>query len=341
MSPFIYRLAVLVALPLGLSAEQVNIYGQTRVAEPSAPIASPAVPSQKITAPDPGPALEPATTPFLRHTVTKGDSLWKISKQYKIPIKTIKETNSLKTDNIQLGQVLLLPTDTPPQLEQGQEIRRAIPVDPTTVPPPAPAPVATPPPSEKPTTESSPPLRDRFLTEVKRLAEKRIGYNEKWHPPGEPARWVMDCSNTTRWLYRRVAAIELARTASSQYYELQQQNRAWLAPRNNGQTLSAAALARYLRVGDLLFWEHTYKPQRTPPITHVMIYLGRDPKGRLLMAGSQTSSGLYNPEGSGPDVYYFDPQGPRGGYRTGLFGMSHVEGRFVAYGRPLALNPLS
>ena len=50
--------------------------------------------------------------------------------------------------------------------------------------------------------------------------------------------------------------------------------------------------AKRLQPGDLLFWEHTYKPQRKPPVTHVMVYLGRGERGELLMAGAQNSRGV-------------------------------------------------
>jgi cell wall-associated NlpC family hydrolase len=128
----------------------------------------------------------------------------------------------------------------------------------------------------------------------------------------------MDCSNTSRWLYQEVKALDLPRTASDQYEWLRQRRRLWKARPD------PCSLRKKLQPGDLLFWENTCKPPRRPPITHVMVYLGTDASGRMLMAGSQGSSG--------PDIYDFDPGKRMGGYRFFLF--FRRDGKFVAYGRP-------
>lgn len=149
-------------------------------------------------------------------------------------------------------------------------------------------------------------------------ARENVRYNGRWIPPGESAPWVMDCSNTARWLYREVRGINIPRTASDQYEWLRARRRLWRTGPDEGR------LRRHLRPGDLLFWEHTYRPPRRPPVTHVMVYLGRDSRGRMMMAGSQGASG--------PDVYEFRPGKKMGGYR--FFFFFHRAGRFVAYGRP-------
>lgn len=127
----------------------------------------------------------------------------------------------------------------------------------------------------------------------------------------------MDCSNTARWVYRHVRGLEIPRTASGQYEWLKKQKRLW-------RVRDERSLRKKLKPGDLLFWEHTYRPSRKPPITHVMIYLGTDAQGRMRMAGSQGSRGV--------DFYRFDPTAKTGGYRFFLF--FRKDGRFVAFGRP-------
>lgn len=142
-------------------------------------------------------------------------------------------------------------------------------------------------------------------------------YDGLWHPPGEAAPWRMDCSNTVRWLVRSAMGESLPRTASAQYEYLARHHdirRVGRDPRR---------LAKILRPGDLLFWENTYRPKRKPPITHVMMYLGRDSEGRLRMAGSQSSRGV--------GIYTFRPEQEWGGYRWLFF--FKRPGRFVAYGR--------
>jgi cell wall-associated NlpC family hydrolase len=175
----------------------------------------------------------------------------------------------------------------------------------------------------------------RFTQAARELADRGLSYDDDWVPPGESHAWSMDCSNTSRYLYRATAGIELPRTASDQYYYLHLQNKAWDVP----QTANGFADCNYLRAnlkpGDLLFWENTYKPERQPPITHVMVFLGTNEKGEWIMAGSQSSGGgEYNRARSGPDIYVFNPTRPCGGYSTWM-GLVHHQGRFCAFGRPL------
>jgi cell wall-associated NlpC family hydrolase len=175
---------------------------------------------------------------------------------------------------------------------------------------------------------------NRFLVEARNLAAQGICYDGSWRPDGESRRWEMDCSNTTRYLYQVTAGIALPRTASDQYYYLHLQDKAWDVPMTASGFADTSYLRGNLKPGDLLFWENTYRPERQPPITHVMIYLGTDAQGRWIMAGSQGSKGFYNRRHSGPDVYVFNPTRAVGGYTTWL-GLVHHHGRFVAYGRPL------
>ena len=153
---------------------------------------------------------------------------------------------------------------------------------------------------------------------------KSVGlkYAQNWTPPGETKGWSMDCSNTVRWLYRYVTGLEIPRTASSQYEWLRQRG----ALRRVGR--DPVRLASILQPGDLLFWEHTYRPRRRPPITHVMVYLGKNQQGEMVMAGSQGSRGV--------NLYRFRPDQTMGGHRVWLF--FKKPGRFVAYGRPLRLQ---
>ncbi len=179
----------------------------------------------------------------------------------------------------------------------------------------------------------------RFFQQARMLGNQGIEYDDDWRPPGEAHSWVMDCSNTSRYLYKVTAGIQLPRTASDQYYYLHLQGKAWDVPLNPQGFVDTEFLRRSLKPGDLLFWENTYKPERQPPITHVMVYLGTNDKGQWIMAGSQSSrGGEHNRRNGGPDIYVFRPSQPCGGYTTWL-GMVHHQGRFCAFGRPLEADP--
>jgi cell wall-associated NlpC family hydrolase len=167
--------------------------------------------------------------------------------------------------------------------------------------------------------------KPNFEDAARWLMARNIHYNESWTPPGEHEPWVMDCSNTARWLYRTVAGVDLPRTASDQYESLRHRNRAWDVPAGNGGQSDLDYIIAHVQMGDLLFWENTYAPVRPSNITHVMILLGEDDDHHWKMVGSQTRDGV--------SIYEFDPDGIKGGY-TSLAGNVYHPGRFVAYGRP-------
>jgi hypothetical protein len=182
---------------------------------------------------------------------------------------------------------------------------------------------------------AAPDWREKFTQLARELGDRGLEYDEDWRPPGESRSWAMDCSNTTRYLYKTATGILLPRTASDQYYYLHLQNKAWDVPQLASGYADCNYLRTHLKAGDLLFWENTYRPERQPPITHVMIFLGANARGEWIMAGSQSSrGGEHNRRHGGPDIYVFNPERPCGGYTTWL-GLVHHQGRFCAFGRPL------
>ena len=150
------------------------------------------------------------------------------------------------------------------------------------------------------------------------LASQGIRYGRSWTPPGESSGWSMDCSNTARYLYKTIWGGTLPRTASDQYLFFRKHRKFRKAPAN------AAFLSKRLRPGDFLFWENTYKPKRKPPVTHVMVYIGKDASGTMWMAGAQGSRGV--------NVYRFNPKSKMGGYNWFLW--FRREGKFIGYARP-------
>ncbi len=294
------------------------------------------------------------------HRVRAGDTIARICWQYKVRDEFIRAANPGLTEPLTTGEQLVIPlgpgpgvaADPPPSMaansyEQPPRQPRTHPqilvAKAVSLPPPSPVPaavsepeVSVPPPPLEPArriNEPPPPAVVRpearsadFVTAARYLAAQRLRYNQRWTPPGEPEAWVMDCSNTSRYLYRTVTGVDIGRTASDQYYFLRQKQRAWDVPTGWDHLPRIDYLRKHLEPGDLLFWENTYKPVRSPDITHVMVYLGEDPDGRWQMAGSQASAGV--------SIYRFDPQATKGGY-SNWFGLVHHEGRFVAYGRPL------
>jgi LysM repeat protein len=111
---------------------------------------------------EPLPPLTPEEIgPTINYTVKKGDSLWLIAKDHKSSISRLKQVNQLATDNIQIGQVLRIPTSAG---QPGTAPAAAAPTPapalaaPTTAPKTTPAP----PPTAAPNTTPAAPPTSKF-----------------------------------------------------------------------------------------------------------------------------------------------------------------------------------
>lgn len=173
-------------------------------------------------------------------------------------------------------------------------------------------------------TVNNVPADERLEAEARALQSGGYAYGASALLPGEASPLKMDCSNTARYLVRRTRGILLPRTASDQYIYVRRHGQIKRAVGLFGGTHPISWWARRLKPGDLLFWEHTYKPKRQPPVTHVMVYLGRDENGRPLMFGAQNSRGV--------GIYQLQPQVVYGGH-GGFLGLFRKKGRLIAYGR--------
>jgi len=75
----------------------------------TAPLKPPIIPTKEVY-----PTLPPS---FLRqdvfHVVAPGETLWRISKMYDVPIKDLSSANNLKTETLEKGQRLLIPNAAP------------------------------------------------------------------------------------------------------------------------------------------------------------------------------------------------------------------------------------
>ena len=151
-----------------------------------------------------------------------------------------------------------------------------------------------------------------------------LRYNATAQLPGEAGPRTLDCSGTAKYLLEQTKGISLPRTASDQYLYVRRHGRLKRASGLFGGTPDTSWWTKRLQPGDLLFWEHTYKPKRKPPVTHVMVYLGRDENGTPLMAGAQNSRGV--------NIYKLRPHVSYGGH-GGFLGLFRKKGKLVAYGR--------
>lgn len=93
----------------------------------------------------------------------------------------------------------------------------------------------------------------------------------------------MDCSGFIYYVLKKSGMQNVPRDAREQYVWLRKSGnfQAVLSKDDNSFELEA------LRPGDILFWTGTYAIDRDPPITHTMIYLGREKgTGKRIMVGA-------------------------------------------------------
>ena len=158
---------------------------------------------------------------------------------------------------------------------------------------------------------------ENVLAHCQRLSRRKLRYK---CGACDPACGGLDCSGTVQFLLQRQGLSGVPRQADMQYLWLQKAG----TLRVVDARMTQEQLLREVRPGDLLFWEGTYDVQRTPNITHVMVYVGFDRgTGKHLMFGARgsKSKGL---TGNGVDYYEFKGLRRRG--RGRLAGFGHPTG---------------
>ncbi len=120
----------------------------------------------------------------------------------------------------------------------------------------------------------------------------------------------MDCSGTIYYLLKQAGFDDVPRQANEQYEWVRQKSHfyAVLSKKQDNVEL------REMRPGDLLFWEGTYHVDRDPPVTHVMVYLGKRKKdGVRLMFGSSDGRPYDGQRRNGVSVFDFKMPAARSG----------------------------
>ena len=142
---------------------------------------------------------------------------------------------------------------------------------------PSPSPVAKPTPAPNATLssaeiagyESYPPEVRKMIDLALSLTSQNLDYK---YGSADPANGGMDCSGFIYYVLSKSGMSDVPRDAREQY--------AWVRKAGNFQAVLAHSDDTFeldaLKPGDLLFWSGTYSVDRDPPITHTMIYLGRE-----------------------------------------------------------------
>lgn len=139
----------------------------------------------------------------------------------------------------------------------------------------------------------------------------------------DPANGGMDCSGFIYYVLTKAGIKDVPRDASDQY--------SWVRKAGKFRAVISRNLDGFelddLKPGDLLFWSGTYQTERDPPVTHTMIYLGREKDtGNRVMAGSSDGRSYHGLQRWGVSVFDFKAVPPPGP------GSSHPSTEFIGYG---------
>jgi peptidoglycan DL-endopeptidase CwlO len=158
------------------------------------------------------------------------------------------------------------------------------------------------------------------------LTRENLGYT---YGSADPANGGMDCSGFVYYVLKQNGFPDVPRDSSQQYVSVRKAGNfnAVLSQKEDSFEFND------LKPGDLLFWRGTYNIDRDPPITHTMIYLGREKRTKKrVMVGSSDGRTYDGKQRWGVSVFDFKmPPPPKSGD-------AKISPVFVGYGRIPGLN---
>ena len=153
------------------------------------------------------------------------------------------------------------------------------------------------------------------------LTKQNLGYT---YGSADPKNGGMDCSGFIYYVLQQNGFPDVPRDSSQQYIWVRKAGNfnAVLSRKEDSFELDA------LKPGDLLFWRGTYNIDRDPPITHTMIYLGREKRTKKrVMVGASDGRTYDGKQRFGVSVFDFKlPPPPNSGD-------AKISPVFVGYGR--------
>ena len=153
------------------------------------------------------------------------------------------------------------------------------------------------------------------------LTKENLGYT---YGSADPKNGGMDCSGFVYYVLQQNGFSDVPRDSSQQYV--------WVRKAGDFKAVVGRKEDSFelddLKPGDLLFWRGTYNIDRDPPITHTMIYLGREKRtNKRVMVGSSDGRTYDGKQRWGVSVFDFKmPPPPKSGD-------AKISPVFVGYGR--------
>ena len=127
--------------------------------------------------------------------------------------------------------------------------------------------------------EKYPQIIKAIITKAYNLEQQNLTY---LYGSDDPKKGGMDCSGAISYLLKSFLPRLTFRQANEIYKWVWQEGQFYAV---NGHSFNSFEFDK-LQPGDLLFWRGTYEIHRDPPITHVMLYLGKNKKQQRVMFGS-------------------------------------------------------
>jgi cell wall-associated NlpC family hydrolase len=152
------------------------------------------------------------------------------------------------------------------------------------------------------------------------LTKRNLDYK---YGSADPANGGMDCSGFVFYVLTQNGVRDVPRDSSQQYVWLRKAGTFRAVNSRRDDTFELEELAP----GDLLFWTGTYSIERDPPITHAMIYLGRE-KGthQRVMVGASDGRTYKGESRYGVSVFDFKVS------RTAKTDEGRLTPTFIGYG---------
>ena len=169
--------------------------------------------------------------------------------------------------------------------------------------------------------DSYPPEVRQILDAGLALTKQNLGYT---YGSADPKNGGMDCSGFIYYVLQQNGFPDVPRDSSQQYV--------WVRKAGDFDVVLSRKEDSFelddLKPGDLLFWRGTYNIDRDPPITHTMIYLGREKRtNKRVMIGSSDGRTYDGKQRWGVSVFDFKmPPPPKSGD-------AKISPVFVGYGR--------
>ncbi len=183
---------------------------------------------------------------------------------------------------------------------------------------------------------SQSPAVQRLIADGLALTTQNLGYK---YGSSDPANGGMDCSGTVYYLLTHEGLKDVPRDSAGMYRWVWTESSFCAVVSLKEDTFEL----KKMRPGDLLFWTGTYKIDRDPPVTHVMIYLGIESRtGRRVMLGA--SEGRTYDGKSRYGVSVFDFKLPRTDATSDIAPQPQAATpsttRFIGYGPVPGLNTI-